>query len=132
MAEGRKWKRLTAQRKFEIYLATRGDEAKVGEVLRKHGLTLEDLRAIEAAVESGAIAALKVRAGHRKLPPDVTPEKYEALADELRAKERALADLMVEYTLLKKSQDSDLSDDVSGRMSPGHRGNRSRKRSRKA
>lgn len=35
----------------------------VGEILRQHGLTLEDLRAIEEAVERSAIAGLKVRVG---------------------------------------------------------------------
>ncbi|MGH7364248.1 MAG: hypothetical protein ACREKA_10925 [Candidatus Methylomirabilales bacterium] len=104
MAEGKQWQRLTAERKFRIFLETRGKEAAVGEILRRHGLTLEDLRAIEEAVESAAIAGLKVRAGHRKHPTPQTPEEYERVCRELREKERALAELSVEYTLLKKNE----------------------------
>lgn len=118
MTERQKRTRLTAQRKFQIYLDTRGPEAPVGEVLRKNGLTLEDLRAIEEAVESGAIQSLKVRTGHHKLPTDVTGEQYAALARELREKERALADLVVENQLLKKSEDSDFAIERGENLSP--------------
>lgn len=101
MAETKPWQRLTAERKFRIFLETRKEDAPVGEILRKYGLTLADLRAIEEAVESSAIAGLKVRAGHRGHPP-VTPEEHDRVCRELREKERALAELTVEYTLLKK------------------------------
>lgn len=107
MAEGKQWQRLTAERKFRIFVETRRAEAPVGEILRRHGLTLEDLRAIEEAVESSAIAGLKVRAGHRLRVP-APPEEYERLCRELREKERALAELSVEYTLLKKNERWDL------------------------
>ena len=36
--------RLTAQRKLELYQATRAPEAPVGEILRQYGLHLDDLR----------------------------------------------------------------------------------------
>ena len=52
MTERQKRRRLTAQRKFQVYLDTRGPDAPVGEVLRKNRLTLEDLRDIEGAGES--------------------------------------------------------------------------------
>lgn len=106
MAEGKQWARLTAERKFRIFLETRGSETPVGEILRRYSLTLEDLRAIEATVESAAVAGLKVRAGHRTLRAPVTPEEYERVCRELREKERALAELSVEYTLLKKNERS--------------------------
>lgn len=57
MADSKQWQRLTAERKFWIFLETRRPDAPVGEILRKYGLT----------------------------------------------KERALAELTVEYTLLKKT-----------------------------
>ncbi len=91
MAEGKQWRRLTAERKFRIFLETREPDAPVGEILRWHGLTLEDLRAIEEAVESAAIAGLKVRAGHRTRAAPITPEEYERVCRELREKERALS-----------------------------------------
>lgn len=104
MAEGKQWQRLTAERKFRIFLETRNPDAPVGEILRRYGLTLEDLRAIEEAVESSAIAGLKVRAGHRNHATPETPEEYARVCRELREKERALAELTVEYTLLKKNE----------------------------
>lgn len=104
MAESKQWQRLTAERKFRIFLETRKADAPVGEILRKYGLTLEDLRAIEEAVEGSAIAGLKVRAGHRKHGPAPSEEEYERVCQELREKERALAELTVEYTLLKKNE----------------------------
>jgi len=125
MAEGKQWARLTAERKLRIFLETRGPEAPVGEILRRHGLTLEDLRAIEATVESAAIAGLKVRAGHRALKTPVTPEEYERICRELREKERALAELSVEYTLLKKNERSSSTRDEVGRPSRPRRGRRS-------
>ena len=104
MAERKQWQRLTAERKFRIFLETRQADAPVGEILRKHGLTLEDLRAIEEAVETAAIAGLEVRAGHRKRGAPPSGEEYERICRELREKDRALAELTVEYTLLKKNE----------------------------
>ena len=88
MADSKQWQRLTAERKFRIFLETRRPDAPVGEILRKYGLTLEDLRAIEEAVESSAIAGLKVRAGHRKPMGPPSAEEHEQLCRELREKER--------------------------------------------
>ena len=94
--------RLTAKKKFEIYLATRGENASVGEILRENGLHLSDLRLIEEAVEFGAIQSLKRR--NRKIQdPDVTAEEYKALLRQLDKKEKALADLAVEFLILKKN-----------------------------
>ena len=57
-------KRLTAKRKLEIYLETRGKDADIGEILRKYGIHLDDLKGIEAAVEAGAMKELKNERGH--------------------------------------------------------------------
>lgn len=43
MAETKPSQRLTAERKFRIFLETRKEDAPVGEILRKYGLTLADL-----------------------------------------------------------------------------------------
>ena len=74
MAEGKQWRRLTAERKCRIHLETRRTDSPVGELLRRCGLTLEDLRAIEGAVENSAIAGLKIRAGNRTHSTPETPE----------------------------------------------------------
>lgn len=102
MSDGKRVKRLTAQRKFEVYLATRDPKAPIGEILRKYGLHLADLRRIEETVENSAIAGLKVHAGNQKRTKDVTLEKYDQVCHELLEKEKALADLTVEHQLLKK------------------------------
>src|SRR3990170_1267928 len=90
-------KRLTAQRKFQVYLETRDPNAPVGEILRRYGLHLADLRQIEQAVEEGAISALKIRGARHGGLREVPPQEHEQLIRELRAKEKALADLTVEY-----------------------------------
>jgi hypothetical protein len=74
----------------------------VGEILRKYGLHLADLKQIEEAVENGAISALKTRSPKSELK-EVTTEDYIALQKELERKEKALAELSVEYTILKKN-----------------------------
>ena len=37
MSDNQRPKRLTAQRKFELYLGTRAPEAPLGEILRRYG-----------------------------------------------------------------------------------------------
>ena len=96
--------RLTAQRKLELYLATRSAEAPVGEILREYGLHLDDLRQIEQTIESAALAALKVQGRHGRLPTDVTPERLLHLEQELTEKTHALAELSVAFTVLEKKE----------------------------
>jgi len=99
--------RLTAQRKLELYLATRLPEAPVGELLRQYGVHLDDLREIEQTVESAALAALKVRGRHGRRPVEVSPERVLSLEQELTEKTRALAELSVAFTLLEKKERED-------------------------
>ena len=102
-SHGQPRKRLTADRKFELYLATRAPDAPVGEILRKAGLTLEDLREIEETVEKSAVTGLKARTRSARYGKrGITAEEYHQLSMELREKEKALADLTVEHMLLKK------------------------------
>jgi len=93
-----KMKRLTAKRKYELFLEVKQKEANVGEILRRHRVHLNDLRRIEAKVERAAIDALK---GHNN-GASVSATDYTKLVQELNQKEKALAELMVEYMLLKK------------------------------
>jgi len=96
--------RLTAQRKLELYLATRAPEAPIGELLRQAGVHLDDLREIERTIESASLAALKVKGRHGRLPTDVSPERLLQLEQELQEKTMALAELSVAYTLLEKKE----------------------------
>ena len=102
-----KRKRLTARRKFELYLETRQKDANVGEILRRYGVHLNDLRQIEVAVERAATEALTGSRSdaHRALNAE-RPAAVAELQQELARKEQALAELMVEHALLKKSERS--------------------------
>jgi len=98
-----KKKRLTAKTKFDIYLKTRPKDAPIGEILREYGLHLSDLKQIEEAVEAGAIAGLKTKSSSKSDLKEITPEDYKILQKELERKEKALAELTVEYLILKKN-----------------------------
>jgi len=102
MSKSERRPRLTAARKFELYLATRSPDAPLGEILRQYGVHLDDLRAIEQTVESAALAGLKAQARHGRLPTDLSPERVQQLEQEVAEKTHALAELSVSYTLLEK------------------------------
>jgi len=94
--------RLTAARKFELYLATRGTAAPVGELLRQYGVHLDDLRTIEHTVEQAALAGLKGHGHHRLPAAELSPAQTQQLQQDLAEKTQALAELSVSYTLLEK------------------------------
>ena len=102
MTQAKSFQRLTAQRKLELYQATRDPQAPLGDILRQYGVHLDDLREIERTIEGAALTALKVQGRHGRLPTDVTPERVLHLERELREKTAALAELSVAYTLLEK------------------------------
>jgi hypothetical protein len=123
MTKSKSTQRLTAQRKLELYLATRAPDAPVGEILRAYGLHLDALREIEQTIESAALAALKVNGRHGRLPSDVSPERVLVLEQELGEKTRALAELSVAFTVLEKKEREE-----SQRVSPASRSRRRRAR----
>jgi transposase-like protein len=102
MTETERPQRLTAQKKFKLYLETRLPNAAVGEIIRRYGIHLDDLRQIEQVVESAAIAGLKATGRKQRLPDVVTPERIAQLQAEVAEKTTALAELSVAYTLLEK------------------------------
>ena len=104
MSKSKSFQRLTAQRKLELYLATRDPQAPLGEILRQYNVHLDDLREIERTIESAARAALKVKGRHGRLPQDVSPERVRQLEQELAEKTSALAELSVAFTLLEKKE----------------------------
>ena len=55
-AESNQWQRWTAERKFRIFLGTWKGDIPVGEILQEDAVNPEDLRVIEKALESTAIA----------------------------------------------------------------------------
>jgi hypothetical protein len=104
MNDNQRPKRLTAKKKFELYLETRASEAPIGEILRRYGVHLPDLRRIEQVVESAAIAGLKADGRKRRQPSVITPERVLQLEAELTEKTQALAELSVAYSLLEKNR----------------------------
>jgi transposase-like protein len=104
VSDNQRPKRLTAQKKFELYLETRTPEAPIGEIIRRYGAHLPQLRHIEEVVESAAMAALKADGRKRPQPSVVTPERVLQLEAELAEKTQALAELSVAYSLLEKNR----------------------------
>lgn len=98
----KKRKRLNAQKKWDIYQECQKPGAVIGEVLRKHGLYSTDLQRIRKAVEEGAIEALGKSGVGRKKVTSVPKEEYDDVKTELAEKEKALAEMSVLFTSLKK------------------------------
>jgi hypothetical protein len=53
--------RLTAHRKLELHMEMRQKDSNLGEILRRHGVHVNDLRRIEAVLGRAVHKALKVR-----------------------------------------------------------------------
>lgn len=98
--ETKKRRYLSAEKKFQIYLETQRPDQPVGEILRREGMFSTDLARIRQQVREGALQRLSAKPG-RKVEL-VSAEAHEKLKADLEAKERALADLAVELTILRK------------------------------
>jgi transposase-like protein len=102
-SNGKKQKRrLSAEEKWEIYQECERSGVKIGEVLRKHGLYSSDLQNIRRDVKEGALDRLRISKPGRKKITSVPREAHERLRKELEEKEKALAELSVIFTTLKK------------------------------
>jgi transposase-like protein len=100
---GKKQKRrLSAEEKWEIYQECEKPGAQIGEVLRKQGLYSSDLQNIRRDVREGALERLRQSKPGRKKVVSVPREDFERLRRELEEKEKALAELSVIFTALKK------------------------------
>jgi transposase-like protein len=95
-------RRLTAAKKFEIFIECSTPGAPIGEILRREGLYSSDLARIREQVREGALDRLKQGPGRKK--KTLAPEEVDRMAKELREKEQALAALTVEYMALKKEE----------------------------
>jgi transposase-like protein len=98
-AAARPRRRLTAERKFQVFLECAIPGAPIGEVLRREGLYSSDLARIRQQVRDGALARLKQGPGRRR--QTLSPPEVARLVQDLAIKERALAALSVEYLALK-------------------------------
>lgn len=102
MNDIKKRRYLSAQQKWQVYQECQQPDAKVGEILRRHGLYSSDLHRIRSIVEEGALEALTNSVPGRKRNQTVPKEQYNQLQDELDEKRKALAEMSVLFTSLKK------------------------------
>jgi transposase-like protein len=93
-------RKLSAEKKFQIYLEAQRNDQPTGDILRREGLYAADLTRIRDQVREGALERLSARPGKR--PQMVPRESYEALKQELEKKERALAEYAMELTIMQK------------------------------
>lgn len=98
----KKRKRLSAEEKWRIYQMCQQPGAKIGEILRSHGLYSSELQKIRQAVEQGALESLRQSRPGRKKKESVSITEHERLQRELEEKEKALAEMTVLFTALKK------------------------------
>ena len=95
-----KRRRLSAEKKFQIYLEAQTSNQPIGELLRREGLYSTDLARIRQQVREGALQRLGAKPGRKQ--EQVNTDAYETLKTELQEKERTLADLSVELAILRK------------------------------
>jgi transposase-like protein len=96
----RKRRRLSPEKKYQIFLETQSKDAPIGEILRREGLYSTDLARIRQQVKEGALDRLKQRPGARKKTIDLN--QYLVLKKELEEKERVLAEMSVDLVILQK------------------------------
>jgi transposase-like protein len=95
-------RRLSAEEKWQIYQECEQPGAKVGEILRKYRLYSSDLQNIRRDVRDGALERLRQSRPGRKKVTAVPREEHEQLKQDLAEKEKALVELLVLFTALKK------------------------------
>ena len=95
-------RRLSAEEKWQIYQECEQPGAKVGEILRKYGLYSSDLGNIRKLVKEGSLERLRQSKPGKRKVTTVSMREYEQLENELARKEKALAEMTVMFTALKK------------------------------
>jgi transposase len=100
--EKKQKRRFSAEEKWQIYRECEQPGAKVGEILRKYGLYSSDLQNIRKMVKEGSLDRLRQSKPGRKKVTTVSIKDYEELESELARKEKALGEMTVMFTTLKK------------------------------
>jgi len=100
---GKKPKRkLRAEEKWQIYRECEQPGTKVGEILRKYGLYSSDLHNMRKIVKEASLEGLRQSKPGRRKVTTVSIKDYEELESDLAGKEKALAEMTVMFTALKK------------------------------
>ena len=93
---------LPAEKKYAILEELRQSNGNKSEILRREGLYTADVQRYEAIAREGAIKALGLSRPGRKCSKEVSVEEYESLRKDLARKDKALSEMAVEFTILKK------------------------------
>ncbi len=93
---------IPAEKKYAILEELRQSTGNKSEILRREGLYTTDVQRYEEIAREGAIRALGLSRPGRKPSKDVSVAEHESLKKELARKEKALGELAVEFTILKK------------------------------
>ena len=93
---------LPAERKYAILEEIRKCTGNKSEILRREGIYTADVLRYEAIAREGAIRALGLSRPGRKSSKEVSLAEYEALKNDLARKDKALSEMAVEFTILKK------------------------------
>jgi transposase-like protein len=93
---------LPPEKKYAILEELRQGTGNKSEILRREGLYTADIQRYEAIAREGAIKALGLSRPGRKGPKDVSAIEHESLKKELARKDKALSEMAVEFTILKK------------------------------
>jgi transposase-like protein len=93
---------IPAEKKYAILEELRQSTGNKSEILRREGLYTADVQRYEAIAREGAIRALGLSRPGRRSPLEVTAKEYELLKNELARKDKALSEMAVEFTILKK------------------------------
>jgi transposase-like protein len=92
-------RRLTAEKKYEIFLATLQNDKAMGDILRQEGLYGSDLARYRKLIREGALEKLRTSA-HRGLTME--QKRIEALEAQIRQRDEVIARLSMERMTLEK------------------------------
>jgi len=92
-------RRLTAEKKYEIFLATLQREKDTGEILRQEGLYGSDLARYRKLIREGALEKLRTSA-RRGLTAE--QKQIEAQQAQIRQRDEVIARLSMERMTLEK------------------------------
>lgn len=93
---------IPAEKKYAILEEFRQCTGNRSEILRREGLYTADIQRYEVIARDGAISALRQSRPGRKSIKEVSVVEHESLKSELARKDRALSEMAVEFTILKK------------------------------
>jgi len=96
-------RKLSGEKKYTLVEEIKQSSSNKSEILRREGLYSADIRRLEEIAKEGAIKALnESHPGRRKKQQNISPGEHERLKRDLKRKDMALAELSVEFTILKK------------------------------